>query len=79
MNNKIIEIQEMLMREMKRLDCDDLMKENGNNEIARSNALSNSATTYIKAINTSLRIIDTAEKNNQTQESLTKELGLSDE
>lgn len=75
-NNKIITIQEMLMRQMERLDDNELMESNGNNEIARSNALSNQATTYIKAVNTSLRIMDTAMKNEQTSDSLRKQLGV---
>lgn len=76
MNNKIIEIQEMLMREMRRLDDDKTMEKDAITEIARSNALSNQATTYIKAVNTTLRVMETASKNNQTKESLTKQLGL---
>ena len=72
MNNKLITIQEMLMREMKRLDNENV----DNNEISRSNALSNNAMTYIKTINLGLRIKETAIKNEMSTEALKKELGL---
>ena len=76
LNNKIIDVQEMLMRQMKRLDNNDLMKESGENEIARSNALTNSATTYLKTINTSLRIIETSIKNEKTTSFIVKKIGM---
>ena len=76
LNNKIIDVQEMLMRQMKRLDANDLMKEFGENEIARSNALTNSATTYLKTINTSLRIIETSIKNEKTTSYIVKKIGM---
>lgn len=75
-NNKIIAVQEMLMRQMERLDDNELMKKSGIEEIARSNAMSNNATTYIKAINTTLRVMETANKNEQTANSLMKSLGI---
>ena len=75
-NNSILTIQEMLMREMKRLDDNELMKKDGANEIARSNALSNQATTYLKSVNLSIKIMEVADKNQQTRETVQKELGL---
>ena len=75
-NNSILTIQEMLMREMKRLDDNELMKKDGANEIARSNALSHQATTYLKSVNLSIRIMEVADKNQQTRETVQKELGL---
>lgn len=75
-NNSILTIQEMLMREMKRLDDDELMKKDSTTEIARSNALSTQASTYLKSVNISIRIMEIADKNKQTRESVQKELGL---
>ena len=75
-NNKIISVQEMLMRQMERLDNNELMFNENNNEIARSNALTNSATAYIKAVNTTLRIIETANKNEITSKALIKTIGI---
>lgn len=75
-NNKIITVQEMLMRQMERLDDNQLMFNESNNEIARSNALTNSATAYLKAVNTTLRIIETANKNEVTTNALMKTIGI---
>ena len=75
-NNKIIAIQEMLMREMNRLDDNEYMASQGKDEVLRSNALTNNATAYIKAINVQLRIKEIAERNNVTTEKLGKELGI---
>ena len=78
-NNKIITIQEMLMREMSRLDDNSYMLENGKDEVARSNALTNNATAFIKALNIQLRIKEVAEKTQSTQQSISKELGIDEE
>lgn len=75
-NNKIIAIQEMLMREMNRLDDNDYMSQNGKDEVARSNALTNNATAFIKAINIQLRVKEVAAKNEVTASSLSQELGI---
>lgn len=74
MNNKLINIQEMLMKEMERLSD----KEVNGEEISRSNALSTSAMTYIKTINLGLRIKETAIKNEMTEKALKEELGLNE-
>ena len=78
MNTKLITIQEMIFDEMKRLSDDKLMNSAGNNEVLRSNALTNSATAYLKSVNTSLRIKEIAQKNDQTVKDLTKELGIAE-
>ena len=75
MNNKLIKIQELLMKEMERLGDSEISA----NEVARSNALSNNALTFIKSVNLGLRIKETATKIGVAESSLTKELGVSDE
>ena len=50
--------------------------EKGASEIARSNALTNTALTYIKTINVHLRISEMAEKTGTVSSSIKKELGL---
>lgn len=75
MNNKLIKIQELLMKEMERLGNGEINA----NEVARSNALSNNALTFIKSVNLGLRIKETATKMRVAESSLTKELGVSDE
>ena len=75
-NSKIISIQEMLMREMKRLDDNEYMASQGKDEVLRSNALTNNATAYIKAVNVQLRIKEVAERSNVTTKKLGEELGI---
>lgn len=75
MNNKLIMIQEILMEEMKRLGENNV----DSSEVARSNALSNNALTFIKSVNLGLRIKETACKIQVTESTLSKELGVSDE
>lgn len=75
-NNKIITIQEMIMRELERLDDNDYMKSNGTVEVARSNALSNQATTYLKAVNLQIRIMETADKKEMEVGKLGSSLGI---
>lgn len=61
MNNELKKIQKMLMNQMERLDNNETMKDN-TIEIARGNALSQNAVTYIKTVNVGLRIIEMQEK-----------------
>mgnify|MGYP004640616579 FL=1 len=76
MENKLIELQEILFKNINNLDKE---TENVATEIARNNTLSNSVTTFIKAVNLNLRIKEVAYKNEQTVESLKNELGLNHE
>ena len=78
--NKIIDVQEMLFRQMKRLDDDTkMLGENSRKEIARSTALYNQATGFIKAVNTNLKIMELAKKDQNRIKDITKYLGLEDE
>lgn len=76
--NTLITIQETLLSEISRLDKLTLDEKTGI-EIARSNALTNTALTYLKSINTQLRIKEVAQKNSQAKGALEKELGISNE
>lgn len=83
MNNKIIEVQEMLFKEMKRLD-DDKMIDFVNNkaaqqEFTRATALYNMSTGFIKSLNANLTIMQLAKRNEQKYEDLMGKLGLTDE
>lgn len=78
-NDRLLEMQEMLFQEMKRLSNDKLMKENGMYEIARSNSLSASALTIIKSINVQLRIQEIAEKQQLTSNAIQKRIGVENE
>ena len=83
MNNKIIEVQEMLFKEMKRLD-DDKMIDFVNNkaaqqEFTRATALYNMSTGFIKTLNSNLTIMNLAKRNEQKYEDLMNKLGLTNE
>ena len=78
MNNKIIKIQEMLLNQMERLNDDELIKSYAKRETTRSGALSQSASAYIKAVNTQLKVKELCSKNPKYEETLLKELGVLD-
>jgi hypothetical protein len=76
-NNKIIEVQEMLFNQMKRLSKDDfIMDDNLNKELSRSTALYNQSINFIKAINTQLNIIQLARRSDMKTKELISKLGL---
>lgn len=80
MNNKIIEIQDMLFQEMKRLTNDEfLVDENNNKEIQRSTALYNQTTNFLKAVNSNIAIRNIAKWEEIKYDELMKELGLTNE
>lgn len=76
MNNNLIKMQEMLMRQMERLDDDEIMSHSNKEEVARGNALSQNATTFIKSINVGMRVIEMSEKYEIQKDKLTKDLGI---
>ena len=75
-NNKIIDVQDMLFTEMKRLSDDNMDARDLYNEINRATSLYNTSTNIIKAINTNLTIMNTARRLEVKKEVLMKELGL---
>ena len=56
------------MRDIARLDDDNLMERKGQIEIARSNALSKTASTYIQSVGLVLKINDSKRKNQKALE-----------
>ena len=76
MDNKLIEIQEIVFNQLKRLDNNDTMRKIGAEEIARSNVISNNAQTFIKSINMQLKIMEYADRNKKQVKAITKDLGL---
>lgn len=80
MKNKIIEVQDVLFQEMKRLNKKDFITdENSKKELERSTAIYNQTTNFIKAINTNIAIRNLARWEETKYDVLIKELGLSDE
>ena len=76
-NNKIIEIQNILMEQMRRLD-----RAEGKetlNEVQRSGALSKNSQEIIRAINTSLKIKQMSRQNRTAEIDMLKEIGLIEE
>lgn len=80
MKNKIIEVQDVLFKEMKRLNEEKfIVDENYKKELERSTALYNQTTNFIKAVNTNISIRNLARWEEIKYDVLMKELGLSDE
>lgn len=79
MNDNILTIQEAIMRQIGRIDNDDVMATNGKQEVARSNALSQSATTFVKTVNLKLKVMEVSEKFEVSAKDLNKELGITNE
>ena len=80
MKNKLIEVQDVLFQEMKRLNKEDFVtEENAKKELERSTAIYNQTTNFIKAINTNISIRNLARWEETRYDVLIKELGLSDE
>lgn len=75
--NNIIEIQDLLMKQMKRLD-EAVAKEVGQ-EVNRSGALSQNAQAYLKAVSTTLRVKEMSRRNPATELELLKETGIIEE
>jgi hypothetical protein len=65
---------------MERLDdMDNIIGIDKGEEISRANALSQSATTFIKSVNVGMRVIEMSNKYEVEKNKLTKELGINDE
>jgi hypothetical protein len=82
MNNKIIDVQEMLFKEMKRIDSDSFEANNKaqkQEEFQRATALYNMSTGFIKTLNANLNIMNLAKKNEGKYEDLMSKLGMLDE
>ena len=78
-NNNLIKIQEMLMRQMERLDDNTIMDLNGKEEVARGNALSQSAVTFLKSVNIGIRVLEMSDRIGTKKEDLNNQLGITDE
>lgn len=77
MNNRLLKMQEMIYRQMERIDNDELMiKGLGQREIQRSSSLTALSSAFIKNVQTGIKIKEIAKKNNEDKQSLLKELGV---
>lgn len=72
--NNIIEIQDLLMKQMKRLD--EAVAKEVTQEIGRSGALSQNAQAYLKAVGTQLRVKEMSKHNPAAEIGMLKEVGI---
>ncbi len=77
MNNKMIDIQNMILKEMKRLD--EAEGKEIQVETQRSSALSKNAQEYVRAVSTSLKIKQMARQNRIAENDILKEVGIVEE
>ena len=78
MNNELIEIQQMLKKQMHRLD-EGWTRDEIRLEVSRSGALSQNAQAYLKSVSTSLRVKEMVKKNPQAENTILKEIGVLNE
>ena len=77
MDNNLIKMQEMLMRQMERLD--DAISNEISIEVNRSGALSQNAQAYLKSVNTSLKVKEMVKGNPSAENTVLKEIGVLNE
>ena len=78
-SNKIIEVQEIVFNQLKRLDDNEEMEIKSKEEIERANVISNNAQTFIKTLNMQLSIMQYADKTENKVSYMYNKLGLTDE
>lgn len=79
MNNKIIDVQDMLFKEMKKLgsnEFDGLDNKDKQQEFQKATSLYNMSTNFIKTLNANIGIINMAKRNEGNYEDLMDKLGL---
>jgi hypothetical protein len=79
MENKIIEVQKIVLDELERLNNDVLMKETGQEEIQRGNVISKITKSYVQLINTNLKVLEYVDSREKQIEEVNNILGISNE
>lgn len=77
--NVIRKMQDVLTRELERLDNDSNMNVNGKEEVQRSSAISQSANTILKTISIDMKIMRMAEQMGMSTNELKSKLGVTSE
>lgn len=77
--NVIRKMQDVLTRELERLDSDNHMNTNGKEEVQRSSAISQSANTILKTIGIDMKIMRMAEQMGMSTNELKSKLGVTSE
>lgn len=78
MNNSLLEIQALVLKQMHRLD-DGCTRDEIQLEIGRSGALSQNAQAYLKSVATSLRVKEMVKNNPNAEGTILKEIGVINE
>lgn len=78
MKNHLLEIQDLMLKQMHRLD-EGCTRDEINIEVNRSGALSQNAQAYLKALATSIKVKEMAKKNPAEEATILKEIGALDE
>ena len=74
--NDLKKYQKILLNQAERLDDNEIMNERGKREIARSGALSQNATAFVKSIQTQLKIVEVSSKYNVEPDTMNDYLGI---
>jgi len=74
--DNILAIQNYLMKTLERLSDDDIMSANGKAEVARANAKSQTALTFLKSCNLKLQIDKAANSSKTQRNELSKYVGI---
>lgn len=74
--NDLKRYQKILLNQAERLDDNEIMNERGKREIARSGALSQNATAFVKSIQTQLKIVEVSSKYNVEPDTMNDYLGI---
>lgn len=77
-NTKLNKIKDILLKQLERLDNQEIMEKEGKYEIKRSGAITSNAITFVKTTDLELKILNTANKYNIKAEQLQDYLGLKD-
>lgn len=78
-DNELKRVQKVLLNQMDRLDDEEIMKERGKREIMRSGAISQSASAFVKSIQTQMRILEMSGKYNVEVQDMNNFLGIKSE
>ena len=75
-NSELKRIQKILLNQMERLDDNDIMNERSKKEIMRSGALSQSASTFVKSVQTQMKILELSGKYGSDMDDMNDFLGI---
>ena len=74
--NELKRVQAIVLNQMERLNDDEMMKTYNKREVARSGALSQQASNYIKSVQTQIRVLELSNKYNVEPDDMNEYLGI---